>query len=125
MTRSDLIASLVGRQTGLSERDVELAVKAMLGQMAGALASGERIEIRGFGSFTLRYRPSRLGRNPRTGETIALEERYVPCFDRASHSATGSTPCRRSGNEPAGRHASRYLSGIRSLDETYTLREMN
>jgi len=80
MTRADLIAALTGRQTGLNERDVDLAVKVMLGQMADALASGERIEIRGFGSFTLHERPARMGRNPKTGAPVAVPARYSPHF---------------------------------------------
>jgi len=80
MTRSDLISALASRESGLNERDAELAVKAMLRQMADALASGERIEIRGFGSFTLHSRPPRIGRNAETGEPIAVPARYSPHF---------------------------------------------
>jgi integration host factor subunit beta len=61
-------------------KDVELAVKLMLDQMTDALASGERIEIRGFGSFSLHYRAPRMGRNPKTGETVPLPAKYVPHF---------------------------------------------
>ena len=80
MTRSDLVEVLEQEQNQLSERDVELAVKSMLERMSVALASGERIEIRGFGSFTLHYREPRIGRNPKTGEPVALPGRYVPHF---------------------------------------------
>ena len=80
MTKSDLIEVLAGDQTALSERDVEFAVKAMLQQMSGVLASGERIEIRGFGSFTLHAKPARIGRNPKTGEAVAVPARHVPHF---------------------------------------------
>jgi integration host factor subunit beta len=80
MTRSDLIDLLAADQTSLSGRDVELAVKAMLQQMSDALASGERIEIRGFGSFSLHSRPPRIGRNPKTGEPVAMPARHVPHF---------------------------------------------
>ena len=80
MTRSDLVEVLEQEQNQLSERDVELAVKSMLEHMSEALASGERIEIRGFGSFTLRFREPRIGRNPKTGEPVALPGRYVPHF---------------------------------------------
>ncbi len=61
-------------------RDVELSVKGLLEQMSSALASGERIEVRGFGSFSLRYRPPRTGRNPKTGDTVSLPAKYVPHF---------------------------------------------
>ena len=80
MTRTDLIELLASGQNQLSERDVELAVKTMLESMSEALASGERIEIRGFGSFTLHFRSPRIGRNPKTGESVALPGRYAPRF---------------------------------------------
>ena len=80
MTRSDLVEVLEQEQNQLSEGDVELAVKSMLERMSVALASGERIEIRGFGSFTLHYREPRIGRNLKTGEPVALPGRYVPHF---------------------------------------------
>ncbi|MDX9874438.1 MAG: integration host factor subunit beta [Spongiibacteraceae bacterium] len=80
MTKSELIERIAARQTQLSLKDVELAVKAVLEQMSQTLAAGERIEIRGFGSFTLHYREPRLGRNPKTGETVQLAGKYVPHF---------------------------------------------
>ena len=80
MTRSDLVEVLEQEQNQLSERDIELAVKTMLERMSEALASGERIEIRGFGSFTLHFREPRIGRNPKTGESVALPGRYAPHF---------------------------------------------
>ena len=80
MTKSELIDTLADKQTHLAYRDVELAVKCILEQMSQALASGERIEIRGFGSFSLHYRPPRIGRNPKTGESVALSSKHVPHF---------------------------------------------
>lgn len=80
MTKSELIERLAQRQTLLSYRDVELAVKTLLELMSQALAGGERIEIRGFGSFSLHYRPPRTGRNPKTGEAVPLPPKYVPHF---------------------------------------------
>jgi len=80
MTRSDLTEILAQEQKQLSERDVELAVKSMLERIGNALASGERIEIRGFGSFSLHFHEPRIGRNPKTGESIAVPGRYVPHF---------------------------------------------
>ena len=80
MTKSELIESLARKQSQLSYRDVELAVKTMLEHMAATLASGERIEIRGFGSFSLHYRPPRVGRNPKSGEPVLLPGKYVPHF---------------------------------------------
>lgn len=80
MTKSELIERLIDTHPELSVKDVELAVKLMLDQMTDALASGERIEIRGFGSFSLHYRAPRMGRNPKTGETVPLPAKYVPHF---------------------------------------------
>lgn len=80
MTKSELIEVIAKRQSHLAYRDVELAVKCMIEQMGQALASGERIEIRGFGSFSLHYRPPRLGRNPKTGDSVALAGKHVPHF---------------------------------------------
>lgn len=80
MTKSELIEILARKQTQLAYKDVELSVKTMLEHMAQTLADGERIEIRGFGSFSLHYRPPRIGRNPKTGEAVALEAKNVPHF---------------------------------------------
>ncbi len=80
MTKSELIEILSRKQKHLPAKDVELAVKHLLELMSNALASGERIEIRGFGSFSLHYRPPRLGRNPKTGDAVALSGKYVPHF---------------------------------------------
>ena len=80
MTKSEMIEILSQRQTQLAYRDVELAVKTMLEHMASTLSSGDRIEIRGFGSFSLHYRPPRTGRNPKTGDSVALIAKYVPHF---------------------------------------------
>jgi integration host factor subunit beta len=80
MTKSELIDILAREQAHLAYRDVELAVKCLLEHMSQALASGSRIEIRGFGSFSLHHRPPRIGRNPKTGDSVALSEKYVPHF---------------------------------------------
>jgi integration host factor subunit beta len=80
MTKSELIESLAKRQIQLAYKDVELAVKTILEHMANALSNGERIEIRGFGSFSLHYRPPRVGRNPKSGEPVSLPAKYVPHF---------------------------------------------
>jgi integration host factor subunit beta len=80
MTKSELIEFLARKQSHLAYKDVELAVKSLLEQMSQALATGERIEIRGFGSFSLHFRPPRVGRNPKTGESVALPGKYVPHF---------------------------------------------
>lgn len=80
MTKSELIDRIVYNQSQLSFKDVELAVKTVIDQMSEALATGDRIEVRGFGSFSLHYRAPRKGRNPKTGEAVELEGKYVPHF---------------------------------------------
>ena len=80
MTKSELIELLARRQPHLKADDVDMAVKSLLQMMGGALANGERIEVRGFGSFSLHYRPPRTGRNPKTGDTVALAGKHVPHF---------------------------------------------
>ena len=80
MTKSELIERLIDQHPQLSVKDVELAVKTMLDHMTEALASRDRIEIRGFGSFSLHYRAQRIGRNPKTGESVSLDAKYVPHF---------------------------------------------
>ncbi len=80
MTKSELIERLARLQNQLSHKDVELAVKSILEHMSQTLARGERIEIRGFGSFSLHYRKPRVGRNPKSGEPVELPGKYVPHF---------------------------------------------
>lgn len=80
MTRSDLVAQLAERFTQLTHRDTEFAVKTILDAMSDALARGHRIEIRGFGSFSINRRPPRVGRNPRSGEQVVIPEKLVPHF---------------------------------------------
>ena len=80
MTKSDLIDRLVSGKLCMASKDVEIAVKTILEEMSEALATGDRIEIRGFGSFSLHYRAPRVGRNPKTGEKVELDGKYVPHF---------------------------------------------
>lgn len=80
MTKSELIEILSARHSQLAPKDAELAVKTMLDAMSQTLAQGDRIEIRGFGSFGLNYRPPRTGRNPKTGEKVQVPKKYVPHF---------------------------------------------
>ncbi len=80
MTKSELIEVLSQRQAQLAYKDVELAVKTIIEHMSNTLSVGERIEIRGFGSFSLHYRPPRVGRNPKSGEPVSLPAKYVPHF---------------------------------------------
>ena len=80
MTKSDLIERLSAKYLHLSSKDVEVAIREILEQMAITLQSGDRIEIRGFGSFSLHYRAPRVGRNPKTGEKVELLGKSVPHF---------------------------------------------
>ncbi len=80
MTKSDLIANLAARFPQLVAKDADFAVKVILDEMTAALSRGDRIEIRGFGSFALNYRPSRVGRNPKSGEKVSVPEKHVPHF---------------------------------------------
>ena len=80
MTKSQLIEELAKKQPHLAIKDVEFAVKCIIERMNQALSTGSRIEIRGFGSFSLHKRPQRMGRNPKTGEAVALAEKHVPHF---------------------------------------------
>ena len=80
MTKSELIERLADQARQIPAKDLELAIKELLEQMAQTLQKGDRIEIRGFGSFSLHYRAPRVGRNPKTGETVELDGKYVPHF---------------------------------------------
>ena len=80
ITRSELIEALVEKQPHLAHRDVELAVKTVLERMSHAAEQGERIEIRGFGSFSLHYRPKRVARNPKTGDAVVVPDKFSPHF---------------------------------------------
>ena len=80
INKKDLIELISKDQDQLPQRDIDLAIKTIINSMLESLASGKRIEIRGFGSFSLRYRRPRIGRNPKTGMTVNINERYVPHF---------------------------------------------
>lgn len=80
MTKSEIINILSRKQSHLSSKDIELSVKILLDQISDTLSSGERIEIRGFGSFSLHHRAARKGRNPKTGEQVQLPAKHVPHF---------------------------------------------
>lgn len=80
MTKSELIARLAARYPQLAARDADYAVKTVLDAMTQSLAAGQRIEIRGFGSFSLSQRPPRIGRNPKSGEQVMVPEKRVPHF---------------------------------------------
>ena len=80
MTKSEIIELIARKQTQFSQKDVEIAVNQIVDSMIDTLSQGERIEIRGFGSFSLHHRKARVGRNPKTGETVELSDKRVPHF---------------------------------------------
>ena len=80
MTKSEVIEKIAEKQLHLPVKDVELSIKQILALMSDSLANGERIEIRGFGSFSLHFRAPRIGRNPKTGEPVSLSGKHVPHF---------------------------------------------
>ncbi|MBF0094187.1 MAG: integration host factor subunit beta [Alphaproteobacteria bacterium] len=80
MTKSELIARLAERNPHLYQRDVERIVSTIFDEIAEALARGDRVELRGFGAFSTKRRDARQGRNPRTGESVSVTEKMVPCF---------------------------------------------
>ena len=80
MIKSELVQTLAERNPHLYQRDVENIVNAVLGEINDALSRGDRVELRGFGAFSVKNRPARTGRNPRTGEAVEVEEKWVPFF---------------------------------------------
>lgn len=80
MTRSELIAAIASHFPTLIAKDAEIAVKEILGAIEHSLSQGHRVEIRGFGSFALSHRPGRTGRNPKSGEAVAVPAKYVPHY---------------------------------------------
>ena len=98
MTRSDLIAALAARFPKLVAKDAEISVKEILDAIGRSLSRGDRVEIRGFGSFALNSRPARIGRNPKTGEKVQVPPKYVPHFKAGKEmreridSAVGNKP---------------------------------
>ncbi|MCB1463987.1 MAG: integration host factor subunit beta [Nitratireductor sp.] len=80
MIKSELVQAIAERNPHLYQRDVENIVNAILGEITDALARGDRVELRGFGAFSVKNRPPRTGRNPRTGAKVEVEEKWVPFF---------------------------------------------
>ena len=80
MIKSELIEKIAAENPHLFQRDIELIVNVIFDEIIDALAEGQRVELRGFGAFSVKHRPSRSGRNPRTGEQVFVEEKYVPYF---------------------------------------------
>ena len=80
MIKSELVETIAERHPHLYQRDVENIVAAILDEITDALSRGDRVELRGFGAFSVKHRPARKGRNPRTGESVDVEEKWVPFF---------------------------------------------
>ena len=80
MIKSELIARLAEQNPHLYQRDVERIVMTVFGEITQALQRGNRVELRGFGAFSVKRRPARIGRNPRTGDSVAVAEKFVPFF---------------------------------------------
>ena len=80
MIKSELISRLAESNPHLYQRDVERIVSTIFEEIATALTRGDRVELRGFGAFSVKHRPARIGRNPRTGATVQVDEKYVPFF---------------------------------------------
>ena len=80
MTKSELITRIAERNPHLYQRDVERIVTTIFGEIADALARGDRVELRGFGAFSVKRRDARVGRNPRTGDSVRVDEKFVPYF---------------------------------------------
>ncbi|MBA4781942.1 MAG: integration host factor subunit beta [Rhizobiales bacterium] len=80
MIKSELVQRLADQNPHLYHRDVEAIVNAILDEISNAMARGDRVELRGFGAFSVKYRPARTGRNPRTGAQVEVEQKYTPFF---------------------------------------------
>lgn len=80
MIKSELVQLIADKNPHLYHRDVENVVNAILDEITGALADGNRVELRGFGAFSVKNRPARAARNPKTGESVSVEEKWVPFF---------------------------------------------
>src|SRR5436309_16113072 len=122
MTKSELIDRLAAQFPQLVAKDAELAVKMVLDAMAESLAKGERIEIRGFGSFGLNYRPPRTGRNPKSGEKVHVPEKYVPHVKAGKElreRVDGATPDRQGAPEEHASQPARKRSRVR--DSTWEI----
>ena len=125
MTRSDLVEELAARFGQLTHRDAEFAVKTLLDAMSDALVRGHRIELRGFGTFSINRRPPRMGRNPRSGESVAIPEKRVPHFKpgKALREAVDArTPALLELPQPSKRRFGIYpVAGLKSVPVTEEL----
>lgn len=118
MTKSELIAALAARYPQLAARDTDYAVKTMLDAMTQALASGQRIEIRGFGSFSLSQRSPRVGRNPKSGEQVLVPGKQVPHF-KAGKELRERVDL--AGNEPGGDSSHESSAPLQSVMDMHAM----
>jgi integration host factor subunit beta len=123
MTRSDLVNRLAEKFAQLTQRDTEFAVKTIFDAMSDALARGHRIEIRGFGSFSISRRPPRIGRNPRSGEQVVIPEKRVPHFKpgkalREAVDKTASAPDVEGADAPGRAQTVRSGAAVAGSDHT-------
>jgi len=111
MIKSQLVARLTQRYPHLYHRDVKRIVSTVLNEISDALAKGHRVELRGFGAFSVKSRPARTGRNPRTGASVTVEEKKAPFFRTGKelrerlNRALGNSPPQSAPREPADSHA--------------------
>jgi len=115
MTRADLIAAIASRFPTLTVKDADIAVKEILDAIGRAMAQGDRVEIRGFGSFRLNYHPARAGRNPRTGVAVPVPEKYVPHFT-AGNRWQGTAGARRGVSQGRTASAGRLMHTLGRLN---------
>ena len=106
MIKSELIEKLAGGNPHLMHKDVEKIVNVIFDEIAGALARGDRVELRGFGAFSVKHRPARVGRNPRTGDQVEVPEKYVPYFKTGKElrhrlNPSGTSPEKQKGKKKA------------------------
>ena len=103
MIKSELIEKLANGNPHLMHRDVEKIVNVIFEEITSALARGDRVELRGFGAFSVKHRPARTGRNPRTGSQVEVSEKYVPYFKTGKELRIRLNPPEDSGGKPKGR----------------------
>src|SRR5271166_1959001 len=103
MIKSELIEKLAGGNPHLMHKDVEKIVNVIFDEITSALARGDRVELRGFGAFSVKHRPARTGRNPRTGNQVHVSEKYVPYFRTGKELRIRLNPAGRPAGKPIGR----------------------
>ncbi len=103
MIKSELIEKLAGGNPHLMHRDVEKIVNVIFEEITGALARGDRVELRGFGAFSVKHRPARTGRNPRTGDQVDVSEKFVPYFKTGKELRIRLNPAGEPAGKPKGR----------------------